>query len=73
LPPILLIQGTKDVLYAGTLAYAERLKRESARYELILLDGAHHGMENWVGHAEWEFYKNRMIDWLKAALREERK
>jgi alpha-L-fucosidase 2 len=73
LPPILLIQGTKDELYRGTLAYAERLKREGARYELILLDGAPHGMENWARHGEWEFYKTRMIDWLKSTLDVDRK
>jgi acetyl esterase/lipase len=69
LPPVLLIQGTKDELYAGTLAYAERLKQAGARHELILLDGAPHGMENWAGHGEWQFYKQRMVDWLKATLR----
>jgi len=69
LPPILLIQGTKDELYAGTLAYAEQLKKAEAQYELILLDGAPHGMENWAGHAEWEFYKDRMIRWLQRTLR----
>ena len=69
LPPMLLIQGTKDELYAGTLAYAERLKRAGARYELILLEGAPHGMENWVGHPEWDFYRQRMVDWLHGALR----
>jgi acetyl esterase len=69
LPPVLLIQGTKDELYAGTLAYAERLKQTGARHELILLDGAPHGMENWAGHREWQFYKQRMVDWLTATLR----
>ncbi len=69
LPPLLLLQGTKDELYPGTLAYAERLKQAGARYELVLLDGAPHGMENWAGHAEWEFYKQRMVDWLNATLR----
>ena len=73
LPPILLIQGTKDELYPGTLAYAEHLKQQGARYELILLDGAPHGMENWVWHSEWEFYKTRLIDWLKSTLGAERK
>jgi len=68
LPPILLIQGTKDELYAGTLAYAERLKSVGARHELIVLDGAPHGMENWAGHREWDFYQKRMVDWLHAAL-----
>lgn len=73
LPPILLIQGTNDELYRGTLAYAEHLKQQDARYDLILLDGAPHGMENWVGHVEWEFYKTRLIDWLKSNLAEDRK
>jgi acetyl esterase/lipase len=68
LPPILLIQGTKDELYTGTLAYAERLKKVGARHELIVLRGAPHGMENWAGHSEWDFYQKRMVDWLHAAL-----
>jgi acetyl esterase len=68
MPPVLLMQGTKDELYPGTLAYAERLKQSGARYELVLLDGAPHGMENWAGHSEWAFYKQRMVDWLKTML-----
>jgi alpha-L-fucosidase 2 len=69
LPPLLLIQGTKDELYAGTLAYANRLKKAGARYELILVEGAPHGMENWAGHPDWEFYKQRLVDWLNTILR----
>jgi acetyl esterase/lipase len=65
----LLIQGTKDELYAGTLAYANRLKKAGARYELILVEGAPHGMENWAGHPDWEFYKQRLVDWLNTILR----
>ncbi len=68
LPPILLIQGTKDDLYPGTLAYAQRLKEVGARHELIVVKGAPHGMENWVGHPEWDFYAKRMVDWLHAVL-----
>jgi len=49
LPPLLLIQGTKDELYGGTQAYANQLKKAGARYQLILLEGAPHGMENWAG------------------------
>ena len=69
LPPILLIQGTSDELHAGTLAYAERLKQVGARHELVLLNGAPHGMENWAGHTEWEVYKQRLIGWLDATLK----
>jgi acetyl esterase len=64
LPPILLIQGTKDELYPGTLDYAARLKKAGAHYELVLLEGAPHGMENWEDHPEWAFYKKKLTDWL---------
>jgi alpha-L-fucosidase 2 len=68
MPPVLLIQGTQDELYAGTLAYAERLKQCGARHALVVLEGAPHGMENWAGHSEWEFYKQRLVDWLQENL-----
>ncbi len=69
LPPLLLIQGTKDELYAGTMEYAQRLKAAGSPYELVLLEGAPHGMENWEGHAEWAFYKQKLVEWLTAALK----
>jgi hypothetical protein len=25
-------------------------------------------MENWAGHSEWAFYKQSLVDWLKATL-----
>ena len=67
--PMLLFQGTKDELYPGTVAYAERLKEAGARYELVTLNGAPHGMENWEGHPEWQFYKKKLVEWLKVNLR----
>ena len=68
-PPILLIQGTKDELYRGTVEYARKLKEGGAPFKLILLEGAPHGMENWEGHAEWAFYKQNLVEWLRATLR----
>jgi len=68
-PPMLLIQGTKDELYTGTMEYARRLKEVGAPFKLILLEGAPHGMENWEGHAEWVFYKQQLVEWLRAALK----
>ena len=64
LPPILLIQGTKDELYQGTLEYSTQLKKVGAHFDLVLLEGAPHGMENWEGHPEWAFYKQRLVKWL---------
>ncbi len=68
MPPILLIQGTQDPLYLGTLKYEARLKEVHARYKLILLDGAPHGMEEWEGHPEWLSYKRGMVEWLSGIL-----
>ncbi|MFB3920544.1 MAG: alpha/beta hydrolase fold domain-containing protein [Terriglobia bacterium] len=68
LPPMLLIQGTADELYEGTMEYDARLKEVHARHDLILLENAPHGMENWEGHPEWMFYKQEMVKWLKEHL-----
>jgi alpha-L-fucosidase 2 len=67
LPPVLLIQGTQDRLYEGTLAYAARLKQAGAKHELLVLDGAPHGLENWG--ARWRFYQDKLIAWLRDVLR----
>ena len=71
LPPILLIQGTQDSLYKGTLEYAGRLKEAHARYKLILLEGAPHGMEDWEGHPDWVSYKQGLVEWLSDVLKAE--
>ncbi|MGD0227437.1 MAG: alpha/beta hydrolase fold domain-containing protein [Terriglobia bacterium] len=68
LPPMLIIQGTADGLYPGTQEYAQRLDQVHARHEVILLEKAPHGMENWEGHSDWMFYKKKMIDWLEKTL-----
>ncbi len=68
LPPMLIIQGTADELYAGTQEYVKRLGEVQARDDVILLDKAPHGMENWEGHPEWMFYKDRMVEWLRKTL-----
>jgi acetyl esterase len=71
LPPMLIIQGTADELYAGTQEYVKRLGEVQARDNVILLDKAPHGMENWEGHPEWMFYKDRMVQWLSKTLSQE--
>ena len=72
-PPMLLIHGTNEVLWAQGQAMAERLKAVGARYELLALDGAPHGMENWEGSSSpWGHYKAHVVGWitaLAAALR----
>lgn len=68
LPPILIVQGTGDELYPGTEEYARHLIEVHARHDVILLEKAPHGMENWEGHPEWMFYKARMVKWLQENL-----
>ena len=68
MPPVLIIQGTKEALYEPALEYAAKLKEVGARHEVVLLEGAPHGMENWEGHPEWLVYKTKLVEWLKAVL-----
>jgi alpha-L-fucosidase 2 len=72
LPPLLLIQGTQDRLYEGTLKYEAQLKKARARSKLIILQGAPHGMEDWEGHPEWVSYKDELVDWLSEVLNGQR-
>ncbi len=68
LPPLLLFQGTADELASQATEYAERLKKAGANFELVMVHGAPHGMENWEGHPEWAFYKQRLVEWLRLKL-----
>jgi acetyl esterase/lipase len=69
MPPVLIVQGTEDRLAIGSHEYAERLKALGVQSELLLLEGAPHGLENWENHPEWSFWKTRMVEWLKATLK----
>ena len=69
MPPILLVNGTGEKLWAQAQAFARRLSTIGARHEVIALEGAPHGMENWEGHGEWMDYKDRIIDWIATVTR----
>ncbi len=66
MPPVLMVNGTGERLWAQAQAFARRLTELGVRHEVVALDGAPHGMENWEGHPEWMFYKGRMIEWIRA-------
>ncbi len=71
-PPLLLIHGTNEGLWAQGQAMAARLEAVGARHKLIALEGAPHGMENWEGESDWLHYKADVVGWitaLAAALR----
>jgi alpha-L-fucosidase 2 len=69
MPPLLLINGTGERLWAQAQAFAQRLTDLGARHDVIALEGAPHGLENWEGHAEWTTYKRRMVEWIQRVVR----
>lgn len=69
MPPVLLIHGTNERLWAQGQSMSRVLADRGVPHELIALEGAPHGLENWEGHAPWMHYKPRLITWLRDALR----
>jgi alpha-L-fucosidase 2 len=67
MPPILLVHGTAESLWAQALAYEARLTALAVPHELVRIDGAPHGMENWEGRPEWERYEDRVVAFISGA------
>ena len=63
--PILLIHGTNERLWDQGVSMAGRLRELGVDHDLLRIDGAPHGMENWEGHDEWQFYKARLVSWIR--------
>ena len=63
-PPLLLIHGTAEGLWAQGQAMAARLQAIGARHQMLALDGAPHGMENWEGVPQWQHYKTSVVEWI---------
>jgi acetyl esterase len=68
MPPILLIHGTSERLWEQGVRMAARLAEMGVEHELVRLEGAPHGMENWEGHPEWQFYKPHLLSWIKRQI-----
>jgi alpha-L-fucosidase 2 len=64
MPPILMVNGTGERLWTQGQAFATRLAALGVPHEVIALEGAPHGMENWEGHPQWLHYKRRVVDWI---------
>jgi acetyl esterase len=63
-PPLLLIHGTDESLWAQGQAMAARLAAVGAEHELLAVEGAPHGIENWEGWPAWQQYKTKLVDWI---------
>ncbi|HEX2311760.1 MAG TPA: alpha/beta hydrolase fold domain-containing protein, partial [Vicinamibacterales bacterium] len=70
--PILLIHGTSERLWDQGVRMAARLAEIGVEHELVRLDGAPHGMENWEGHTEWQFYKPHLVSWIERQISRQR-
>ena len=70
MPPVLLIHGTNERLWTQGQSMSRVLTDRGIPHELIALEGAPHGLENWEGHAPWMHYKPRLITWLRDNLRQ---
>jgi acetyl esterase len=69
MPPLLLVHGTADKLVTQGRAFAARLAELGVSHDVIEVEGAPHGMENWEGHPEWTAYKSTAIDWIRRVTR----
>lgn len=65
LPPMLLVNGTGERLWAQAQSFDRRLSELGVAHQVIALDDAPHGMENWEGHPDWMFYKSRVVEWIR--------
>lgn len=69
MPPVLLVNGTGERLWEQARAFQRRLGEIGARHETVALENAPHGLENWEGHPEWMFYKQRVVEWIRHVVR----
>jgi acetyl esterase len=69
MPPVLLIHGTNERLWTQGQSMSRVLTERGIPHELLPLEGAPHGLENWEGHAPWMHYKTRLVRWLREQLR----
>jgi acetyl esterase/lipase len=69
MPPVLLVNGTGERLWDQARAFAARLSELGVAHEVVALEGAPHGLENWEGHREWMSYKRRVVEWIQRVVR----
>lgn len=70
LPPFLFIHGTKDtaVPYEQSPLMCDALRKAGNRCEVFTVEGAPHGVGPWEKNPEFQAYKKKMVEWLKATL-----
>lgn len=71
MPPMLLIHGSADadVPVNQSVSMCEKMKAVGASCEVMIIDGAPHGIANWERNPAFQGYKSRMIEWLRTNLK----
>jgi acetyl esterase len=71
MPPFLFLHGTGDkaVPWQQSPAMCDQMKAAGARCEVLLIDGAPHGVENWEKDPAFQVWKPKVTSWLKEILR----
>ena len=65
-PPMLLIHGTADKRVP--FAQSTDLCKAAPRCEVLLIEGAPHGVENWESEERFQIWKPKLISWLRHVL-----
>jgi len=70
MPPFLLIHGTADTIvpHEQSVKLCEKIKSVGGACELLSVEGADHGIGGWEKHPQFQAYKSRLVEWLKATL-----
>ena len=71
MPPMFLVNGTGERLWAQAQTFDRRLTELRVEHDVLALGGAPHGMENWEGHPEWMVYKQRVVEWIRSVARKQ--
>jgi len=71
MPPHLFVHGTRDagVPIEQSTSMCEKMTAAGARCEVVRVEGAPHGVENWETNAEWTGYKTKVVRWLREVMR----
>lgn len=70
-PPMLLVHGTADrgVPWQQSQRLCEAARRAGASCEMLLIEGAPHGVENWEKEPRFQVWKPKVVEWLRRMLR----
>jgi acetyl esterase len=69
-PPMLFVHGTADkgVPHAQSQRMCDAARRLGVRCDLVLIEGAPHGVENWQTDPRFQVWKARATGWLTDVL-----